>query len=500
MMKRIVYFLFLVLTLSCTSRPELPKDYVDLEVYPFIFPDYTNVTVPSNIAPLTFMTTDTVSAGIIAEVVDARGKHFVYGVDKTIIIPQDEWAEMKATSKGKDLEITIFSVHKTSGEWARFMPFHIHIAPEEIDEYISYRLIEPSYMLYNKMSIVQRQLSSYEETEIYNNQVSGAGGKGQCINCHSYQNYSTDNMLFHVRVTDGGTVIVVDGKPKKVNLKRPYTISAGVYPAWHPTEQLIAFSTNNTSQWFHTFDRNKVEVFDNESDLILYDIARDSVSVIANDSTRLEVFPTWTPDGKYLYYCSADSWKNDSTDFRTDYVNLHYNIYRKSFDAKTLSFGEEELVYVCDSIGKSASLPRISPDGRYLAFAEGPYGCFNIWHHEADIKVLDLNKLEQATSPSLDNNASIDATGINSKWYAESYPSWSSNGKWLMCASRRDDGNYSRIYISYFDGDSIHKAFEIPQDNPRHNTLRLKSYNRPEFMKEPVRVSIQDFAKIVKGE
>ncbi|MCF0179100.1 MAG: hypothetical protein HUJ97_02470, partial [Bacteroidales bacterium] len=55
-------------------------------------------------------------------------------------------------------------------------------------------------------------------------------------------------------------------------------------------------------------------------------------------------------------------------------------------------------------------------------------------------------------------------------------------------------------YISYFDGDSIHKAFEIPQDNPRHNTLRLKSYNRPEFMKEPVRVSIQDFAKIVKGE
>ncbi|MCF0179101.1 MAG: hypothetical protein HUJ97_02475, partial [Bacteroidales bacterium] len=53
-MRRIVYFLFLVLTLSCTSRPELPKDYVDLEVYPFIFPDYTNVTVPSNIAPLTF--------------------------------------------------------------------------------------------------------------------------------------------------------------------------------------------------------------------------------------------------------------------------------------------------------------------------------------------------------------------------------------------------------------------------------------------------------------
>lgn len=336
-------------------------------------------------------------------------------------------------------------------------------------------------MLYNKMCIAQRSMTSFEEMEIYNNQVSGAGGKGQCINCHSYQNYGTENMLFHVRVTDGGTVIVVDGKPRKVDLKRPNTISAGVYPSWHPTEKLIAFSTDKTAQWFHISDVNKVEVFDSASDLILYSVEKDSVMIIANDPSRLEVFPTWSPSGDYLYYCSADSWENDSADFRVDYDKLRYNLYRRSFDIKSLTFGEEELVYAADSLGRSVSLPRVSPDGKHIAMAEGGYGYFNIWHHDADIKVLG-----------------VDASGINSVGYAESYPSWSSNGKWLMCASRRDDGNYSRVYISYFDGDSVYKAFELPQEDPRHNMLRLNSYNRPEFMKEAVKVSVKEFANVVK--
>ncbi len=86
---------------------------------------------------------------------------------------------------------------------------------------------------------------------------------------------------------------------------------------------------------------------------------------------------------------------------------------------------------------------------------------------------------------------------FNSENYAESYPTWSSNGKWLMCASRRDDGNFSRVYIAYFDGKSIHKPFLLPQQDPEHNTLRLQSYNRPEFMMEPVKITPKEFARVV---
>ena len=116
---------------------------------------------------------------------------------------------------------------------------------------------------------------------------------GQCINCHSYKNYKTYNMQFHARQHKGGTVLVTNGEVKKINLKTDSTISAGVYPAWHPTHNLIAYSTNNTGQSFHTRNNNKIEVQDLQSDLILYDPERNEVMHIENDTTEWEVFPTW---------------------------------------------------------------------------------------------------------------------------------------------------------------------------------------------------------------
>ena len=108
-------------------------------------------------------------------------------------------------------------------------------------------------------------------------------------------------MLLHVRQANSGTIIVNDGKVSRVNLKRDYTISSGVYPSWHPTAKLIAFSTNLTRQAFHTAHLNKIEVYDLKSDLILYDVEKDSVTVVSDDPDLLEIYPTWSPDGKYLY-------------------------------------------------------------------------------------------------------------------------------------------------------------------------------------------------------
>lgn len=489
-MKHIINICILLLLCACSSHPEVPAVTTTVDTTPKIFPDYRNVTVPINIAPLNFMSADSLCTEIIARLTSAEGKSWTYGKDRKVIIDNDEWTEMLSTSAGKEIKVEVFGLNGETKEWTAYKPFEFHVAEEPIDDYISYRLIQPSYVLYDRMNISQRNLTNFEESEIFNNKATNSGGVAQCINCHSYQNYSTDNMLFHVRVTHGGTVLVVDGKPRKVNLKRDNTISAGVYPAWHPTERLIAFSTNLTAQFFFTSHPDKTEVFDKASDLILYDIDSDEVSIIANDTTRLEVFPTWSPDGKYLYYCSADTWKKDETsDFRYEYDKLHYNLYRRSFDITTKCFGEEELVYDAEADGGSVSLPRVSPDGKYIAFAEGPYGCFNIWHHDSDIRVMNLES---------DTTSFVDTRLLNSRYNAESYPSWSSNGKWIMCASRRDDGNYSRVYISYFDGERIHRAFEIPQADPENNTRRLRSYNRPEFMIEKVKLSEKDFVKVVK--
>jgi hypothetical protein len=123
-----------------------------------------------------------------------------------------------------------------------------------------------------------------------------------------------------------------------------------------------------------------------------------------------------------------------------------------------------------------------------MAFAEGGWGCFHIWHPEADIQIIDLN-----------TGKKIDVKALNSS-RAESYPVWSSNGRWIMCESRRDDGNYTRPYIAYFDKQGkVHKAFELPQKDPYFYTFFLRSFNRPEFMVEPVKVSAQEFTSVAKN-
>ena len=493
-----IYFQFLVsvvlLLSSCGNHPDVPSSSKDVKSLPAIFPDYCNVTVPYNIAPLNFMLPADQYEACVARITTPDGQQQTYGQGVKVQIPESEWHDMLNASKGKSIKVEVWG--QKNGEWLSFNPFEIRVAEDPIDEYLSYRLIEPSYVAWTFMEIAQRNLTSFEETQIFNNEITSIDReKGQCINCHSYQNYKTDNMLFHVRLSNAGTVIVNDGKVSRVNLKRDYTISSGVYPSWHPTAKLVAFSTNLTRQAFHTLNLNKIEVYDLASDLILYDVETDSVSVVSNDSTLLEVYPTWSPDGKYLYYCKSVPLPEEMSDkdIRTTYPKVQYNLYRRSFDVATHDFGEEELVFDAASLDKSATLPRVSPDGRYLLFALGQYGCFHIRHNDGEIAcmLLDEGEGEHQSSPSF-----LDLTNLNCEGRPDSYPSWSSNGHWIMVASRRDDGNFCRVYFSYFNNGKVEKAFMLPQEDPEHNTFLLKSYNRPEFMVEPVKISVNEFSKV----
>lgn len=503
-----------LLAISCKNKhPEVPANASEAKSVPKIFPDYTEVVIPSNIAPLNFKVLDHCD-DVVARLTDGSGKQQTYGDGSKVQIPEDEWKEMLAASKGKFIKVEIFASDK--GAWRAFKPFNINVAQEEIDPYISYRLINPSYVAYEELRICERNITNFDEQDIYNNMIISTEDKGQCINCHSYQNYKTDNMQFHMRQAHGGTMLVYKGQPKKINLKTDETISAGVYPAWHPTLPLIAYSTNSTGQSFHTKERAKIEVQDAASDLVLYDIEANTVSNIENDSTEFEVFPWWSPDGSTLYYCSAHFEFNDtvqvaesksedvygnSSDKKDDkllkhqsqiiekYMDIKYNIYRKPFDQKTKTFGSKELVFDAAAANKSATIPRVSPDGRYVLYGLGNFGVFHIWHPDADLYVTDLQTME-----------SRPLTEANSM-QADSYHTWSSNGRWILFASRRDDGNYSRLYISYFDKDgNAHKPFELPQEDPDYYRYQLKSYNVPEFMVEPVKISAQEFRDIAMGE
>ena len=486
---KVVAGVFISLFLTACSQ-QLPTEFTQSDLLPRIYPDYVDVTVPVNIAPLTFEMDD----------LSEMATRYSFGNEEIICRGTksqpdiDEWKQLAAAAKGKAILVETFACK--DGQWTRFKPFSIYVSPDSIDAYISYRLIHPSYVSYEELTINQRCLENYDESVISDNMLCTEGPKGQCINCHNYQQYNPNRIQFHARQNHGGTVIAYDGKIRKINMSNDSILSAGVYPAWHPELPLIVYSTNKTHQIFHITDRNKIEVYDTESDLIAYDVIKNEATNIENDPNELEVFPFWAPDGKCIYYCSAHFEYPDTTtsqykslEFVKNSNKVRYNIYRKSFDPATMEFGPRELVFDADTLGKSATLPRISPDGRYLMFTLGRYGVFHIWHNDADLWMLDLQ-----------TGVVRPANELNSL-KTESYHSWSSNGRWVVFSSRRDDGNYTRPFIAHIDKNGRGtKPFELPCADPDYHRQFMKSYNIPEFMRGPVTIKPQSFADVLKGE
>lgn len=496
-----------VLMAACSSRPNaVPASFTELTDTADIYPDYRDVTIPPNIAPLNFMVRDAEADAFVVEWTAATPGSNGSGIlvcgatsdGKTDIDPM-EWRILLDSAKGQPLTVSIYG-QRPSG-WVRYQPFTLQVAEEEIDAYLSYRLIEPGYELYRQIGLYQRDVTTFDETVIYENNRTYDDEGNHCVNCHNYQAYDSDRMLFHVRAAHGGTIVVQGSEAHKIAIKHDSILAAGVYPSWHPTLPLVAFSTNKTGQVFHMQHPEKIEVLDESSDLILYDAEANSVTNVLRTADHLETFPCWSPDGRRLYYCDAPLPSSlNSNNYTAEqvaerYDSLLYNIYSMSFDPATRQFGPPQLEFDAAALHKSVSVPRVSPDGRYLLFTLGDYGQFHIWHKSADLWVMALRSesadaTEEMVSQERTAPLYYPLTAANAPGQPDSYHSWSSNGRWIAFASRRDDGNFSRVYIAYFDRQGqAHRAFLLPQHDPEHNLLLLKSYNVPELTRTAVKVS-----------
>ena len=485
-MKKLLVIIAAAALVACGNK--IPKTFSESKELPPIYPDNTNVTVPINIAPLTFEA-DGKADGIVARLT-AGEEELVCGGTK-VQPDADDWRRLTEYAKGKAIKVEVYI--QANDQWTRFKPFNIHVSPDSINPYISYRLIAPSYVIYKDLTISQRCIENYDESVVYDNMLCTEPAEGQCINCHNYQQYNPNRLQFHARQHQGGTVIAYDGKVRKINMGNDSILSAGVYPTWHPWLPLIVYSTNRTVQTFHITDPDKIEVYDTESDLIAYDVERNEVTNIENDPLEFECFPFWAPDGKTLYYCSAHFEYQDTIDHGIELIRrfseVKYNLYKKSFDPQTLQFGPRELVFDAAAMDKSATLPRISPDGRFLMFTLGKYGVFHIWHHDADLWMMDL------TTGQARNMKEINSPDV------ESYHSWSSNGCWVVFSSRRYDSNYTRPFFAHIDKNGhASKPFELPCADPDYHRQFLRSYNVPEFMQGPVTIRPQDFADVLKRD
>lgn len=448
--------LFVLMTFACADGHKIDQ-YQDAEVS--ITPDYKDITVPYNIAPLNFSVNKSILSFVKYET--DENCFIVEGKNNQTGIPLKKWHEFLEQAKSKQVHVTV--VVNQDGIHVAYKPFSFHVSADPVDEYLAYRLIEPGYAIWNQMGIYQRNLTNFEETPIIENKIT----KNNCVNCHSFCERDPEHYLFHMRSTLGGTIFVNGDSIDFVDTQTKETISPLVYPYWHPSGDFVAFSTNKTSQGFHPTQR--VEVYDLVSDVVVYQVKKrmivSSPRLASKDS--YETFPTFSPDGKYLYFCTARAKQMPDS-----IQSLKYSLCRVSFDEESGCFGESiDTLFNAEREGKSFSFPRISPDGHFLLGTVSGYGTFPIWHKDADLYLIDLR-----------TGRGEYAVPANSE-DTESYHSWSSNGRWVVFSSRRGDGLYTRPYIVHVSSNStFSKPFLLPQEDVGYYDELLKSYNIPEFI------------------
>ncbi|MBQ8285712.1 MAG: PD40 domain-containing protein [Thermoguttaceae bacterium] len=524
------------------AAPEPPTEFAALDRAPTIYPDYCDVTIPPNVAPLNFDVQENAEEILTRVFEDGAERPVATFSGKEIRFSQRKWRRLLERNVGKTLRFETFALNvvgdsangeksasvgdsangeksvsvgdsangekpasvgdsangeksANGGKWVKYADWEMRVAPDSIDPWVSYRLVFPGYEYYSDLALWSRSLETFEERPIIRARLVA---ERTCVNCHTFQAGRTDSFLFHLRFKKGGTVVVDRGAVKKVDLNAEGLDAGCAYAAWRPNSPHVAFSSNQTSQIFHSRDKNRINVLDSFSDLLLYDVEKNELTpILPSDDDYLPTYPTWSPDGKTLYYCCAKApdfktprqpvaARKDEVPFVQD--EFQYDIMKVAFDEKTGKFGAPELVFNAVALDKSAAFPRVSPDGKSLMFTLARRGCFPIWFRDADLWTLDLATGE---ARALDE--------VNSPTEPDSWHSWSSNGRWFVFSSRRDDGSHTRLYFAHIgENGEVSKPFMLPQRDPAKTLNATKSFNVPEFTVEPVQISERELLQKAK--
>lgn len=464
---------------SCSDKPENPTV---VNTLPAIYPDYVGVTIPDGIAPMNFNMADDNVECVDVVVRGSKGGE-IHSNGSYADFDVDDWHAL--TRQNKDGKLTFTVCAEKDGKWTRYKDFDMTISPYNLDDWgLTYRRIAPGYEVYGHMGIYQRDLSSFDEAAVFDN----IAFPGACVNCHTPNKTNPDQFTFHIRGDHGATLVHRNGSEELLKAKNDSIHGSMVYPYWHPSGKYCAYSTNNTHQSFHSVRNERIEVFDQSSDVFVYEPAKHQLllDTLLMTKDHYETYPAFSPDGRTLYFCSSNA-----EPIPSGYKDIKYNICKIAFNPGNGTYGDHvDTIFNARVMGKSAIHPRPSYDGKYIMFTMSDYGCFPIWHKEADNWLLDLRTGEARPM----TTANSDDT--------DSWHNWSADSHWFVFTSRRGDGLYTRLYLASIDDKgNVSKPFLLPQKNPkRFYDELLDSYNTPDFTSKKVELNQRATAREIVSD
>ena len=472
-----IYVLALGCLLAACSAPKSDSVYGS-EGPAIIFPDYKEVTIPSNIAPLNFhYAVKGADKAVTTFTLDGKSIT-IKGVEVRWKLKQ--WKKFIAGAEGKTISV---SSEVKAGKGTVSDSWSIHVSEDRIDPYLTYRLIEPAYQMWNEVSIMERNIENFDETVICDHKHTD----NSCMNCHFHGQARGDLSMYYIRGKKGGTVLNRDGKLRKVTLNAEGMLSGTVYGELHPSGRFGVFSTNIIIPSFHTMAGKRMEVYDTASDITVADFDNNRMINLPHvaRADKYETFPCFSADGGSVFYCVADTCALPDS-----IKGLRYDLVKAAFNAETGEIGEDiEVIWSGEEHNASACHPKASPDGRWLMFTNAEWGTFPINHSESVLNMLDLRTGEVLPLEAVAGDKS------------DTYHSWSSDGRWFVFASKRGDGQYGKPYFCHIDEDgNATKPFVLPQKSAWFYEYNLKSFNVPDLGNASTGMTVKDAARMYKAD
>ena len=266
---RLSLALTLALLLACGPTPE---NVQKSDALPPIYPDYADVTIPVNIAPLNFLV-----RGAEAVCVEAGGLT-VSSRGEEVVFDEGAWRQLLKQNDSITVSVTAL----TGGRWTRYKSFRWYVVKDKLDPWLTYRLIEPDYEIWNNIQLKQRCIENFDEAVLTDYRLQ----ENRCMNCHTPASQRADLSMLYVRGQGGGAILNENGQLRKLNIKTDDMASGSVYFGFSPSGRYITFSTNVIIPAFHSKKEKRLEVFDSESDVYVADLNSRPTDVTSTIAPR----------------------------------------------------------------------------------------------------------------------------------------------------------------------------------------------------------------------
>lgn len=462
---------------ACTKQVENP---MAVNEQPKIYPDYLSVTIPADIAPMNF----NFDGGDI-DCMDVMVKGSKGGEMHTqgdyADFDDEEWRALTEQNVGGSLTFTVCVLQ--DGTWRQYRDFQMMVSPYRLNDYgLTYRRIPPGYEVGGNIGIYQRDLHSFREDPI----LTETAVPGRCMNCHTPNRANPQQFTLQIRGEGGGTMVQKEGMQRWYDTKTDSTKAAGSYAYWHPQGDYCAYATNSVHQSFFTGTGQRIEVYHKFSDIIILDTRTNELVLSPLLQTPdLEIFPAFSADGKMLYYSTSKA-----CNVPAEYEKVKCSLCAIAFDAQTGTYGNQvDTLLNGPSTDSSYTLARPSYDGRWLMYCMSSRSNFPVCQPDADLWLMDLTtgevrRMDEVNSPDV-----------------ESYHNWSSDSRWFVFTSKRENGMYAQLFLACMGDDGkATKPFLLPQRNPKKFYFEMMdSYNVPDFTKTKVDFDMKEAYRQVFG-